>query len=168
MKNVNENGRSMVEMLGVLAIIGVLSVGGIAGYTRAMNNWKANEIIDAMNRVVVATETDTSRAASTTYTDLGGVPGNIAGGLVSEITGVRNNGGASVTVTWATENDDVIRVIKEKLGCENGGDCHIGADDSLYTANVDAAAAGGAGGENAGGENAGGENAGGENAGGEG
>ena len=28
----NQNGRSMIEMLGVLAIIGVLSVGGIAGY----------------------------------------------------------------------------------------------------------------------------------------
>ena len=27
-----ESGRSMVEMLGVLAIIGVLSIGGIAGY----------------------------------------------------------------------------------------------------------------------------------------
>ena len=27
-----QTGRSMVEMLGVLAIIGVLSVGGIAGY----------------------------------------------------------------------------------------------------------------------------------------
>ena len=26
-----EKGRSMVEMLGVLAIIGVLSIGGIAG-----------------------------------------------------------------------------------------------------------------------------------------
>ena len=31
-----EFGRSMVEMLGVLAIIGVLSVGGIAGYRYAM------------------------------------------------------------------------------------------------------------------------------------
>ena len=29
-------GRSMVEMLGVLAIIGVLSVGAIAGYSKAM------------------------------------------------------------------------------------------------------------------------------------
>ena len=28
-------GRSMVEMLGVLAILGVLSVGGIAGYSKA-------------------------------------------------------------------------------------------------------------------------------------
>ncbi|MBQ8671083.1 MAG: prepilin-type N-terminal cleavage/methylation domain-containing protein [Alphaproteobacteria bacterium] len=32
----NESGRSMIEMLGVLAIIGVLSVGGIAGYSKAM------------------------------------------------------------------------------------------------------------------------------------
>ena len=30
------SGRSMIEMLGVLAIIGVLSVGGIAGYSKAM------------------------------------------------------------------------------------------------------------------------------------
>ncbi|MBR2136742.1 MAG: prepilin-type N-terminal cleavage/methylation domain-containing protein [Alphaproteobacteria bacterium] len=31
----NQSGRSMIEMLGVLAIIGVLSVGGIAGYSKA-------------------------------------------------------------------------------------------------------------------------------------
>lgn len=42
----HETGRSMVEMLGVLAIIGVLSIGGIAGYTYAMNSHKANEIIN--------------------------------------------------------------------------------------------------------------------------
>ena len=41
----NENGRSMIEMLGVLAIIGVLSVGGIYGYTSAMKKYKANEIL---------------------------------------------------------------------------------------------------------------------------
>ena len=45
MTNVNESGRSMVEMLGVLAIIGVLSIGGIAGYTMAMNRYRANEVI---------------------------------------------------------------------------------------------------------------------------
>ena len=45
MLKTNENGRSMVEMLGVLAIIGVLSVAGIAGYSMAMKKYKANEII---------------------------------------------------------------------------------------------------------------------------
>lgn len=38
-----ENGRSMIEMLGVLAIIGVLSVGGIAGYSKAMMKFKVNK-----------------------------------------------------------------------------------------------------------------------------
>ena len=36
-------GRSMVEMLGVLAIIGVLSVGAIAGYGKAMTKYKLNK-----------------------------------------------------------------------------------------------------------------------------
>ena len=48
-----EDGRSMVEMLGVLAIIGVLSIGGIAGYTMAMNRYRANEIIDIASKVAV-------------------------------------------------------------------------------------------------------------------
>ena len=39
----HENGRSMVEMLGVLAIIGVLSVGAIAGYSKAMMKHKFNK-----------------------------------------------------------------------------------------------------------------------------
>ena len=42
----NQSGRSMIEMLGVLAIIGVLSVGGIAGYSKAMLKYKTNKTID--------------------------------------------------------------------------------------------------------------------------
>ena len=41
-----ELGRSMVEMLGVLAIIGLLSIIGIQGYKKAMNRAKANELMD--------------------------------------------------------------------------------------------------------------------------
>ncbi len=41
-----QSGRSMIEMLGVLAIIGVLSAGGIAGYTMAMATFKSNKAMD--------------------------------------------------------------------------------------------------------------------------
>ena len=44
-------GRSMIEMLGVLAIIGVLSISGIALYRRAVNNHQANSILDDANRL---------------------------------------------------------------------------------------------------------------------
>ncbi|MBQ8557737.1 MAG: hypothetical protein IJ440_02955, partial [Alphaproteobacteria bacterium] len=44
----NEIGRSMVEMLGVLAVIVVLSVAGILGYKFAMNKYIANETINEL------------------------------------------------------------------------------------------------------------------------
>ena len=46
----SQSGRSMVEMLGVLAIIGVLSIGGIAGYTLSMRKHRANQIVDVMHK----------------------------------------------------------------------------------------------------------------------
>lgn len=42
----NEYGRSMIEMLGVLAIIGILSVGGFDLISKANNNRKVAAVID--------------------------------------------------------------------------------------------------------------------------
>ena len=53
----NENGRSMIEMLGVLAIIGVLSVGGIAGYSKAMTKYRVNKTIDTISMIMASTRT---------------------------------------------------------------------------------------------------------------
>ena len=51
-----QSGRSMVEMLGVLAIIGVLSIGSIAGYSYAIDKYRANTIVDdVMLRAIEAT-----------------------------------------------------------------------------------------------------------------
>ena len=47
-------GRSMVEMLGVLAIIGVLSVGAIAGYSKAMMKYKLNKQAEQYNTLINA------------------------------------------------------------------------------------------------------------------
>jgi type II secretory pathway pseudopilin PulG len=45
----------MIEMLGVLAIVGVLSAGGIAGYSMAMQHYKTNSLIDKIQ--LIATQT---------------------------------------------------------------------------------------------------------------
>ena len=42
----------MIEMLGVLAIIGVLSVGGIAGYSKAMEKFKVNKTINEYSYLI--------------------------------------------------------------------------------------------------------------------
>jgi type II secretory pathway pseudopilin PulG len=47
----------MIEMLGVLAIIGVLSVGGIAGYSKAMTKFKINKTIDEVSQIAANVRT---------------------------------------------------------------------------------------------------------------
>ena len=46
-----QSGRSMIEMLGVLAIIGVLSVGGNAGYSKAMTKYRINKTIEQITLI---------------------------------------------------------------------------------------------------------------------
>jgi len=68
MKKINENGRSMVEMLGVLAIIGVLSAGGLAGYSKAMFKHKLNTTLDQITMLV--TNIRTMYGTQDSYNDI--------------------------------------------------------------------------------------------------
>ena len=49
----DESGRSMVEMLGVLAIMGLLAIGGIMAYRYAVTKYQANETFNELRRRVV-------------------------------------------------------------------------------------------------------------------
>lgn len=63
-----QSGRSMVEMLGVLAIIGVLSVGGIAGYSKAMAKFKLTKAMDQLTMLLANIRT--TYAGMQSYKDL--------------------------------------------------------------------------------------------------
>ena len=67
-KHTDEAGRSMVEMLGVLAIIGVLSVGGISGYSKAMAKYKLTKAQDQI--VMLLMNIRTAYATSPNYDGL--------------------------------------------------------------------------------------------------
>lgn len=58
----------MVEMLGVLAIIGVLSVGGISGYSKAMAKFKLTKAQDQMSMLLMNVRT--AFATSSSYEGL--------------------------------------------------------------------------------------------------
>ncbi len=64
----NQSGRSMIEMLGVLAIIGVLSVGGIAGYSKAMMKYRINKTIEQIT--LIAGNVRTFFSSQRSYKDL--------------------------------------------------------------------------------------------------
>ena len=104
-----ESGRSMIEMLGVLAIIGVLSVGGIAGYSKAMNKFKTNKVADNVSMIV--TNIRTLYAQQSTYEGLtnitavqmGVVPNELYTATPSEATtGLTNAFLGSVVIGSAT------------------------------------------------------------------
>ncbi len=63
-------GRSMIEMLGVLAIIGVLSIGGIAGYSKAMEKIHVNKIVNMISDI--STTIRTAYISQKTYDDFDG------------------------------------------------------------------------------------------------
>ena len=114
MLKTNESGRSMVEMLGVLAIIGVLSVGGIAGYTMAMNKYRANEIANAASLTIVEA---TAAGEEKSYTPTFGsaMPSNISS-YVSQITA--NPTALTVELTLAdgkTKTDEPIKSFCDQL-----------------------------------------------------
>ena len=81
-----QNGRSMVEMLGVLAIIGVLSVGGIAGYSKAMTKFKINKSMDQISMLVANIRTlfsgqrNYSGLSNANAISFGIIPGEMDGG----------------------------------------------------------------------------------------
>ena len=70
-----QKGRSMVEMIGVLAIIGVLSVGAIAGYATAMRKHKINQCSHAVTYLLntliqMKSSFPTSTTQNTYYGDI--------------------------------------------------------------------------------------------------
>ena len=51
-----QKGRSMLEMLAVLAIVGMLSIGGLASYSIAMNRLRTNSIMEYVTSCIVTAQ----------------------------------------------------------------------------------------------------------------
>ena len=120
-----ESGRSMVEMLGVLAIIGVLSIGGIAGYTMAMNRNTANNITDAAAKLSViayARGQSNSTAGTMDFNDAG--LGNLPSGVSTMNADV--NGVVKTTV----DEEAVADILVQQTGVTG-----TAADDAVITFN---------------------------------
>jgi type II secretory pathway pseudopilin PulG len=75
----SQSGRSMMEMLGVLAIIGVLSVGALAGYSMAMSRYLANKAASEIEEILfnVIDLHETRRISYQQMGTLAGAPVNL-------------------------------------------------------------------------------------------
>ena len=103
-KGTNESGRSMIEMLGVLAIIGVLSVGGIAGYSQAMSKFKVSKTTDQIQTMV--TNIRTLFSGQRDYAGLNGTTAYTMGILTDETwdgTSATNAYGGTILLNISTD-----------------------------------------------------------------
>lgn len=107
----------MIEMLGVLAIVGVLSVGGIAGYSKAMNKFKTNKMTEQIT--LISTNIRTLYSSQRSYEGLnnkvaigtGVIPGEMYDANSTSTSSIQNAFGGSVAILSAkhmVDNDSFI------------------------------------------------------------
>ena len=130
MTNKQEQGRSMVEMLGVLAVVGVLSAGGIAGYTYAMDRHRTNELLNEASKraVVVASQIASGRTPS--LAEFG--TGETAGGTFSTDAVTDIDGAVGIKVTGVKDSvcENLIKLENDRV--------YMAKDDASLTALTEA------------------------------
>ena len=82
----NETGRSMVEMLGVLAIAAIITMGGISGYYVLMKKFRSNVVLEVIAEASVEAQ---KRGRTIHLTDLSGFDNGEALKCVDDLTAYR-------------------------------------------------------------------------------
>ena len=139
----------MIEMLGVLAIIGVLSVGGIAGYSQAMSKFKVSKTTDQIQTMV--TNIRTLFAGQRSYNGLTPENAYTMGILTDETwdgTTATNAYGGSILITTLTGDnphyfaityndlpqDACVRIAMSDWGDASSGLVGLQVDDAVQSA----------------------------------
>ena len=115
----DQKGRSMVEMLGVLAIIGVLSVGGISGYSKAMAKFKLTKAQDQITMLLMNIRT--AYATSPSYAGLNSASAityNLAPQEMGNSGTLYGAFGGPVDVAATGANNTYFRITLHSLGKE--------------------------------------------------
>lgn len=119
-----QTGRSMVEMLGVLAIIGVLSVGGIAGYSKAMTKFKITKTFDQVSMMVANIRTlysgqrNYNGLATDVAMDMGVVPAEMQGPADGELVNAFQGSVEVYAVEYNGKADSAFAVSYGNMGRE--------------------------------------------------
>ena len=120
----NQTGRSMVEMLGVLAIAAIITLGGLSGYRMAMNKFRANGIAELIAIASIYAQAHNTAIAS--FSDLEDEYDEALPECVSDISA-----GTDGKVTITFEASDHCADIMSMVGA-SFGKCRWTADDTNH------------------------------------
>ena len=110
MQKYNESGRSMVEMLAVLAIAGVITIGGLTGFRSVIEKKKANEIVEAIAEIstyAMRNNMDVSKEKAKQ------ILGNDMPNCIEFLTGWRPDG--NVVVKFKKECEDIMGLVENNF-----------------------------------------------------
>ncbi|MBQ7413405.1 MAG: hypothetical protein IJV07_03935 [Alphaproteobacteria bacterium] len=130
-----QSGRSMVEMLGVLAIVGVLTIGGIAGYRYAINKSNANTILNAVSQMAVTASTELTTQGTINLSEWKDENGNLSINGAYDVTTEQYNDGA-FGITVSDMNDEVCQRI-DGMDWKVPEDIAINTDESGQSGSCD-------------------------------
>ena len=135
----SQSGRSMVEMLGVLAIIGVLSVGGIAGYSLSMRRHRANQVVDILSKYALVAYSSCQQKImdgsipchpeiSFENADIGSIPAGVNNIGMPSLTQNPTTGVDIVTVSAEFDDDKLCQAVASIAGTE----CVVNGTKAVY------------------------------------
>ncbi len=113
-----QSGRTMVEMIAVICLMALLSLGGIAGYRTAYNSYRANAVIDIVLQGKIAIETNKRNSSKETlqiYAEKTSL--NCPSGSCADM---RLSGNNKIFTLSSMETNGVCEKIVEKFGGNAG------------------------------------------------
>ena len=116
----------MIEMLGVLAIIGVLSIGGMAGYAKMMAQQRINATLQQIQIITAKLSVQGSNGGS--YEGLNAYTAYRLGALPSEIVDSVDTANKTATLSNSYAGE-----VKVEAASITSGTCNSGCDYQAYT-----------------------------------
>lgn len=96
----NQDGRSMLEMMGVLAIMLIMFVAGISGFSKAMQTYKTSQAIEAIHSL--KKETQDVFASQATYEALNNNALDVKENIMNSLDNASVFGGLNISAATRT------------------------------------------------------------------
>lgn len=109
----NQLGRSMIEMLGVLAIAAIITLGGISGFRIAMNKFRANGIAELIAMASIYAQSHNT--AITSLEDLADDYEEAIPECVSDVSAT-TDGKVSITFEESDHCADIMSMVGTSFG----------------------------------------------------
>lgn len=114
MQKHNLSGRSMIEMIAVIAIIGFLSIGSLLAYRYAMSTKNANDVIDYVSNLSLEVQRRNETVDNVPCADYNGISLSVPKFFSDCTVSFEKQTGAVINVTYAGNSTDLVSALENR------------------------------------------------------